>query len=38
VTTVILATLFLRERVTRAHAAGIALAAVAIICIAAGAS
>jgi len=38
VTTVILATLFLRERVTRAHAAGIALAAVAIVCIAAGAS
>jgi drug/metabolite transporter (DMT)-like permease len=38
VTTVILATLFLRERVTRAHAAGIALAAFAIICIAAGAS
>ena len=36
VTTVILATVFLGERVTRSHAAGIALAAVAIGCIAAG--
>lgn len=36
VTTVILASLVLRERVTRSHAAGIALAVAAIICIAAG--
>jgi drug/metabolite transporter (DMT)-like permease len=38
VTTVVLATLFLHERVTRSHAVGIALAAVAIACIAAGSS
>jgi drug/metabolite transporter (DMT)-like permease len=38
VTTVVLATVFLHERVTRAHAVGIALAAGAIVCIAAGAS
>jgi drug/metabolite transporter (DMT)-like permease len=38
VTTVILATVFLRERITRSHAAGIALAIVAIACIAAGSS
>jgi drug/metabolite transporter (DMT)-like permease len=36
VTTVVLATVFLRERVTRSHAAGIALAVAAIACIAAG--
>ena len=36
VTTVILATVFLRERITRSHAIGIALAATAIACIAAG--
>lgn len=36
VTTVILATVFLRERITRSHAFGIALAATAIACIAAG--
>jgi drug/metabolite transporter (DMT)-like permease len=36
VTTVILATIFLRERVTRTHAVGIALAVTAIVCIAAG--
>jgi drug/metabolite transporter (DMT)-like permease len=36
VTTVVLATLVLRERVTRSHAVGIALAAAAIVCIAAG--
>jgi drug/metabolite transporter (DMT)-like permease len=36
VTTVILATVVLRERVTRSHAVGIALAALAIACIAAG--
>ena len=36
VTTVILATVFLRERVTRTHAVGIALAVGAIACIAAG--
>jgi drug/metabolite transporter (DMT)-like permease len=36
VTTVVLATIFLRERVTRSHAAGIALAMAAIACIAAG--
>ena len=36
VTTVILATVFLRERVTRSHAVGIGLAAVAIACIGAG--
>ena len=36
VTTVILATVFLHERVTRSHAAGIALAAVAVACIALG--
>jgi drug/metabolite transporter (DMT)-like permease len=36
VTTVILATAFLGERVTRSHAVGIALAALAIACIAAG--
>jgi drug/metabolite transporter (DMT)-like permease len=36
VTTVILAMVFLHERVTRLHAAGIALAATAIACIAAG--
>lgn len=38
VTTVVLATVFLRERVTRSHAAGIALAFAAIVCIAAGSS
>jgi len=38
VTTVVLASVFLRERVTRTHAAGIALAVVAIACIAAGSS
>jgi drug/metabolite transporter (DMT)-like permease len=38
VTTVVLATVFLRERVTRSHAVGIALAVVAIACIAAGSS
>jgi drug/metabolite transporter (DMT)-like permease len=38
VTTVVLATIILRERVTRTHAAGIVLAAVAIACIAAGSS
>jgi drug/metabolite transporter (DMT)-like permease len=38
VTTVILATVFLHERVTRSHAVGIVLAGVAIVCIAAGAS
>ena len=36
VTTVILATVFLGERVSRSHAAGIALAALAVGCIAAG--
>ena len=36
VTTVILATVFLHEKVTRSHAAGIGMAAVAIACIAAG--
>ena len=36
VTTVVLATIFLRERVTRSHAVGIGLAAVAIACIALG--
>jgi uncharacterized membrane protein len=36
VTTVVLATVILRERVTRSHAIGIALAAAAIACIAAG--
>jgi drug/metabolite transporter (DMT)-like permease len=36
VTTVILATIFLGERVTRSHAAGIALAVAAIVCIATG--
>jgi drug/metabolite transporter (DMT)-like permease len=36
VVTVILASIFLHERVTRSHAAGIALAAAAIACIAAG--
>ena len=36
VTTVILATVVLRERVTRSHAVGIALAVAAIACIAAG--
>ena len=36
VTTVILATVFLGERVTRSHALGIALAALAIVCIGAG--
>jgi drug/metabolite transporter (DMT)-like permease len=36
VTTVILATIFLRERVTLSHAAGIALAVAAIVCIASG--
>ena len=36
VTTVILASVFLRERVTRTHAVGIVLAVVAIVCIAAG--
>jgi uncharacterized membrane protein len=34
--TVILAAIFLRERVTRTHAVGIALAVWAIVCIAAG--
>ena len=38
VTTVILATIVLRERVTRSHAVGIALAAAAIACIAGGSS
>jgi drug/metabolite transporter (DMT)-like permease len=38
VVTVILATVILRERVTRAHAAGIVLAVIAIVCIAAGSS
>jgi len=38
VTTVVLATVVLRERVTRSHSAGIALAAAAIVCIAAGSS
>jgi drug/metabolite transporter (DMT)-like permease len=38
VTTVILATIVLRERVTRSHAVGIALAVAAIVCIAAGSS
>jgi len=38
VTTVILASVVLRERVTRSHAAGIALAVAAIACIAAGSS
>jgi drug/metabolite transporter (DMT)-like permease len=38
VTTVVLATLILHERITRSHAAGIALAAAAIICIAFGGS
>ncbi len=38
VTTVVLASVFLRERVTRTHAAGIALAMAAIVCIAAGSS
>jgi drug/metabolite transporter (DMT)-like permease len=36
VTTVVLATIFLRERVTQTHAVGIALAVAAIACIAAG--
>ncbi len=36
VTTVVLATIFLRERVTRTHAVGIALAVTAIVCIALG--
>jgi len=36
VTTVILATIFLSERVTRDHAVGIALAVVAIVCIGLG--
>jgi uncharacterized membrane protein len=36
VTTVVLASVFLHERVTRAHAAGIVLAVIAIACIAAG--
>ena len=36
VTTVILATIFLRERVTRSHAIGIGLAATAIVCITLG--
>lgn len=36
VTTVILATIFLRERVTRTHAAGIGLAVAAVACIAVG--
>ena len=36
VTTVILATIFLGERVTRTHALGIALAVTAIACIAVG--
>jgi len=38
VTTVVLATIVLRERVTRSHAVGIALAVAAIVCIAAGSS
>jgi drug/metabolite transporter (DMT)-like permease len=38
VTTVILATIVLRERVTRSHAVGIALAVAAIVCIASGSS
>ncbi len=38
VTTVVLATIFLREPVTRSHAVGIALAAAAIACIAGGSS
>jgi uncharacterized membrane protein len=38
VTTVVLASIVLRERVTRIHAAGIALAVVAIACIAVGSS
>ena len=38
VTTVVLATVLLRERVTRSHAVGIALAIVAIVCIAGGSS
>jgi uncharacterized membrane protein len=38
VTTVVLASIFLRERVTLSHAAGIALAVAAIACIAAGSS
>lgn len=38
ITTVVLASVFLHERVTRAHAAGIALAVAAIACIAAGSS
>ncbi len=38
VTTVVLASLFLHERVTRTHAVGIALAVAAIACIAAGSS
>jgi uncharacterized membrane protein len=38
VTTVVLATIFLHERVTRSHAVGIALAVAAIACIAAGSS
>lgn len=38
VTTVVLASVFLQERVTRTHAAGIALAVAAIACIAAGSS
>jgi drug/metabolite transporter (DMT)-like permease len=36
VTTVVLATVFLRERVTRTHAVGIGLAVAAIVCIAVG--
>jgi drug/metabolite transporter (DMT)-like permease len=38
VTTVVLASIVLRERVTRSHAAGIVLAVAAIVCIAAGSS
>jgi drug/metabolite transporter (DMT)-like permease len=38
VTTVVLATVVLREKVTRSHAIGIALAVAAIVCIAAGSS
>jgi drug/metabolite transporter (DMT)-like permease len=38
VTTVVLATVFLRERVTRSHAVGIGLAVAAIACIAIGSS
>lgn len=38
ITTVVLASIFLRERVTRVHAAGIALAFAAVACIAAGSS